>query len=69
MEDKAQGGAPDSAADSQAKEIEFSDSSKKPDGSDEDPSESDGDEHEATQQQPRSLRQSDRVLVPPLRYD
>ena len=37
-------------------------------GADEDPSESDGDEKEATQQQSRLLRRSDRVSVPQKRY-
>ena len=43
-EDKAQGGAQDSSADSQANEAEFSDGPKLPDGSDEYSLESDGDE-------------------------
>jgi len=55
-EDNAQGGVPDSSTDSHVKEVEFSDGPKKPDGSDEDPSKSDGDEQEATQQQHRLLR-------------
>ena len=46
--DKAQGGASDSSADTQKKGVEFSESPKRPDGSDEDSLDSDRDEHEAT---------------------
>ena len=55
-EDKAQGGASDSSADTQVKKIEFSEIPKKPERSEEDSSDSDGAEHEATQEQPRPLR-------------
>jgi len=66
-EDKAQGRAPDSSTESQAKKVEFSNDPKKPDGLDED-SDSDRDEHGATQQQPKLLRQSNRVSVSLTRY-
>jgi len=50
-EDKAQGGASDSSAvDTQEKGVEFSDSPKKPERSEEDSSGSDGDKQEATQE-------------------
>jgi len=39
-----------------------------PDGSEENSSDSDGEEQEATQEQPRPLRWSVRVKVPPIRY-
>jgi len=69
MEDKAQGGASDSsAADTQEKRIEFSDSPKRPEGSEDDSSDSDGDKQEATQEQPRLLKWPVRVTVPPIRY-
>jgi len=42
-EDKAQGGAPDSSADTQEKGVEFSERPKRPDGSNEDFSDLDGD--------------------------
>ena len=42
---------------------------KKPDGSDEDSLDSDGDKHEATQKQPRPLGWLVRVTVSPIRYD
>jgi len=67
-EDKAQGRASDSSADSQEKKVEFPESAKRPEGSEEDSSDSNGDEHEATQEQPRLLRRSIRVTVPPTRY-
>jgi len=44
MEDKIQGGASDSSADTQEKKIEFSESPKRPEGSEEDSSDSDGDD-------------------------
>ena len=67
-EDKAQGGASDSStADIQEKRVEFLESPKKPD--DEDSSDSDGDDHGTTQEQPRPLRRSVSVTVPPTRYD
>jgi len=53
--DKAQGGASDSSADTQEKKVEFSDSSKRPEGSEEDSSDSDGDEQEVTQEQRKPL--------------
>ena len=68
-EDKAQGAASDSSANTQKKEVEFSDSSKRPKGSEEDSSDSDGEDQEATQEQPKLLRRSIRVKVPPARYD
>jgi len=69
-EDKAQGGALDnSSADTHEKGAEFSDSLKRPEGSEEDSSNSDGDKQEATQEQPRLLRGSVRVMMPPTRYD
>ena len=64
---KAQGGASDSSADTQEKGVEFSESSKRLEGSEEDSLDSDGDEQEATQEQPRPLRWSVRVTVPPIR--
>jgi len=67
-EDRTQGGASDSSADTQKKRVEFSDSPKRPDGSEEDFLDLDGDEHESTQEQPRSLRQSIRVTAPPISY-
>ena len=60
-EDKAQGVALDSSADTQEKWVEFSESPKKPDELDEDSSDLDKDKHEAT----RSVR----VKMPPIRYD
>ena len=68
MEDKAQSGVLDSVTDTQEKKVEFSESPKRPEGSEEDSSNSDGDEHEATQEQPRLLRLSVRFTVPPTRY-
>jgi len=68
-EDKAQGGASDSSADTQEKEVEFSESPKRIEGSEKDSSRSDGDEQEVTQEQPRLLRRSVRVTVPPTKYD
>ena len=43
-EDKAQGEASDSSTNTREKRVEFSGSLKRPDGSDEDSSDSDGDE-------------------------
>jgi len=55
--DKAQGGDSDSStADTQKKGVEFSDSPKRPEGSEDDSSDSYGDKHEATQEQPTPLR-------------
>jgi len=69
MEDKAQGGDSDnSTADTQRKGVKFSDSPKRPEGSEEDSSDSDGDKQEATQEQPRPLRRSISIMVPPTRY-
>ena len=67
--DKAQGGDPDSSVDPKVKRVEFPNSPKKPDGSNEDSSDSDRDEQEATHEQPRPLRRSVRVSVLPTRYD
>jgi len=68
-EDKAQGGASNSsAADTQKKRVEFSNSPKRPEGSEEDFSDSDEDKLEATQEQLRPLRRSVRVTVSPTRY-
>ena len=66
--DKAQGGDPDCSADTKEKRVEFSESPKRPDGSEGVSSDSDGDKQEATQEQPKSLSQSVRVTVPPTRY-
>ena len=57
-----------SSVDSQVKEVEFSCGLTKPDGSGKDTSVSDDDEQEATQAQPRLLRRSARILLPPTRY-
>jgi len=46
-EDKAQGGVSDSSADTQKKEVEFSENPKRPERSEEGSSDSDGDEQEA----------------------
>jgi len=67
-EDKAQGGASDSSADTQEKGVEFSYSPKRPEESKDDSSYSNEDEQEATQEQPRPLRWSVRVMMPPTRY-
>ena len=68
-EDKVQGGALNSsAADTQEKKIKFSDSPKRPEGSEEDSSDSNRDKQEATQEQPKPLRRSVRVVVPRTRY-
>ena len=68
-EDKAQGGTTDSsAAHTQEKEVEFSESPKRPEGSEEDSSDPNEDNQEATQEQPRPLRRSVKVTVPPTRY-
>jgi len=67
-EDKAQGEGSDSSADTQEKKVEFSESPKRSEGSEEDSLDSDGDEQEATQEQPRPLRRSVRVTMPPTRY-
>ena len=48
MKDKAQGGASDNLADTQEKEVEFSESPKRPEGLEEDSSYPDGDNQEAT---------------------
>ena len=69
MEDKVQGGASNSLVDTQEKEVKFSESPKRSEGSEEDSSDSNGDEQEATQEQPRPLRWSVRVTVPSIRYD
>ena len=54
--DKAQDGASDSSADTQKKEVEFSESPKMPEGSEKDSSDLDGDNQKATQEKPRPLR-------------
>ena len=54
--------------DTQEKRVEFSESPKRPEGSEKDSSDSDGDKQEATQEQPRQLRRSVRVTVPPTRF-
>jgi len=56
MEDKAQDGASDSSVDTKEKGVEFSESPKRPEGSEKDSSNSDGDNEETTQEQPRPLR-------------
>jgi len=61
---KSQDGAPVSSADSQTESVEFSEIS---DTSVEN-SETGGDIDEATQEQPRPLRRSSRISVPPTRY-
>ena len=63
-----QGGASDSSTDTQENKVEFSENSKRPDGSEGDSSDSDRDEHKATQGQPKPLRWSVRVMVPPISY-
>jgi len=67
-EDKAQGGASDSSTNTQEKKVEFLDNPKRPDESEEDSSDSYRNEQKATQKQPRPLRQSIRVTVPPAWY-
>ena len=56
------------SADTQEKEVELSESPKRPEGSEDDSSDPDGDNQEATQEQPRPLRRSIRVTVSPTRY-
>jgi len=67
-ENKAQGGASDSSTNAPEKGVEFSESPKRPEGSEEDSSNPDGDNQETTQEQPRPLRRLVRVTVPPTRY-
>jgi len=67
-ENKVQGVAPNSSADTQKKRVEFSENPKRSDGSDEDSSDSDGDGQEANQEQLTPLRRPVRVMVPPIRY-
>jgi len=67
MVDKAQDGTSDSSTDTPKKDVEFSESLKRPEGSEEDSSDSDGDEQEATQKQP-PLRRLVSVTVPPIWY-
>jgi len=70
VEDKAQGGASDSStADTQEKGVEFSNIPKRPEGSEENSSDSDGDKQKATQEQLRPFRWLVRVTVLPTRYD
>ena len=66
--DKAQGEASDSLIDTQKKRVKFSENSKRPQGSEEGSLDSDGDEQKATQEQPKPLRQSVKVMMPPTRY-
>ena len=56
IEDKAQCETSDSSADTQEKRAEFSESPKSPEGSEEDSLDSDGEDQEVTQEQPRRLR-------------
>ena len=49
--DKAQGEASDNSADTQEKRVEFSESPKRPERSEENSSDSDGDNEDATQEQ------------------
>ena len=58
MEYKAQSGAPNSLVDTQEKEIELSENPKRPDGSEDNSSDSDGDEQRLLKSQPRPLRRS-----------
>ena len=67
-EDKAQCGASDSSTVTQEKEIKFSESPKRPEGSEENSSDSDRDDQEATQEQPRPLKWSVRVTMLPIRH-
>ena len=53
---KAQGGAPDNSADTQEKRVEFSENPKRPEGSEENSSDSDRDNQEPIQEQPRPLK-------------
>ena len=69
MKDKAQGRVSDSSADTQEKEVEFSESLRRPEESEEDSSGLDRDNQDAIQEQPGTLRRSVRVTVPPTRYD
>ena len=69
MEDKAQGGASDSSTVTQGKKVESSESPKRPEWSEEDFLDLDGDKQKATQEQHRALRWSVRVTMPPTRYD
>ena len=68
-EDKVQGGASDRLADNQKKLVKFSENPKRPEGSEKDSSDLDGDKQEAIQEQPGPLRWSVRVTVPPTRFD
>ena len=58
----------DNSVDTQEKGVKFSDSPKRPEGSEEDSSDSDGDDQEATQEQPKPLRRLVRVTAQPTRY-
>ena len=58
IEYKAQSGAPNSLADTQEKEVELSENPKRPDGSEDNSSDSDGDERRLLKSQPRPLRLS-----------
>jgi len=67
-EDRAQGETSDSSTDTQEKKVEFLESPKRLEGSEEDSSDPDGDNQEATQEQSRPLKRLVRVTVPPTRY-
>ena len=69
MKDKAQGRVSDSLTDTQEKEVEFSESLKRPKESEEDSSDLDRDNQDAIPEQPGPLRRSVRITVPPTRYD
>ena len=66
--DKIQGESPDSSIDTQKKIVKFSENPKRPDKSNENSTDSDGDEYETTQEQPKPLRRSSRATLPPTRY-
>ena len=68
MKDKAQGRDPDISTDTQVKGVELSDDLNRPDGSDKNFSDSNGDEQEATEEQLRPLRRLIKLLVLPIRY-
>jgi len=50
------------------KKVEFSERPKRPERSEEDSSDPDGDNQEATQEQPRPLRRPVRITATPTRY-
>ena len=51
------------------RKVKFSESPKRPEGSEKDSSDPDGNNQEAIQEQPTPLKRSVRVTVPPTRYD